>query len=60
MVEVVLQGAKFGVEKVNGGQIYAIELPVLEMQRILKNKLSPLRVIKVHVVINYTVTNKLI
>ena len=27
-----------------GSEIYAIELPVLEMGRILKNKLSPLRV----------------
>ena len=45
LVEVVLhvgKGAKFGLEKVNSAKIYA-ETPVLEVERILKNKLTPLR-----------------
>ena len=39
LVEVVLHVGKLTVAK-----IYAIESPVLDMGRILKNKLSPLRV----------------
>ena len=36
--------AKFWLEKVNVAKLHAIESPVLKMEKILKNKLSPLKV----------------
>ena len=47
LLEVVLhvgKGAKIGVEKVNGGQNICSRDASVGMGRILKNKLSPLRV----------------
>ena len=47
------KGDKFGIEKVNGGQKYAAETLVLEMGRILKNNLSPLRVNYLRVILSF-------